>query len=159
MQGAYAAEGTTHDRGSYFAGVAGLKGRTEEGIEGEALSVSIQGGAQNEVQGTFVRLGYSSDHVAGSTEAFTANAHIGIDNSDGSYGVNAGAAAAAASGEITVKHSGWSVTGGLAAGIGAEGHLGIRDDDKDGKPEICARVAFGVGIGGLCIEMPVVIRP
>ena len=37
--------------------------------------------------------------------------------------------------------------------------LRVRDDDKDGKPEICARVAFGIGIGGLCIEMPVVIRP
>ena len=111
------------------------------------------------LQGTFVRVGYSKGHVAGSAEAFTANAHIGLDNSDGSYGVNAGAAAAAASGEITAKHSGWSVTGGLTAGIGAEGHLGIRDDDKDGKPEICARVAFGVGIGGLCIEMPVVIKP
>ena len=158
-QGAYAAEGSTHDRGSAFAGAAVLKGRTDEGIEGEALSVSIQGGEQNEVQGTFARLGYSGEHGAGSVEAFTANAHIGLDNPDGSYGVNAGAAAAAASGEITIKHSGWSATGGLTAGIGAEGHLGIRDDDKDGKPEICARVAFGIGIGGLCIEMPVVIRP
>ncbi len=155
----YASEGRTHDGGSAFAGVAALKGRTEEGIEFEALSVSIQGGEQNELQGTFARLGYSSEHVAVSVEALTANAHIGIDNSDGSHGVNAGASAAVASGEGTIKYSGWSATAGLTVGIGAEAHLGVRDDDKDGKPEICGRVAFGIGIGGLCIEMPVVIKP
>jgi hypothetical protein len=158
-KGPYAAEGYTHDGGSAFAGVAGLKGRTEEGLEGEALSVSIQAGEQNELQGTFARLGYSGAHGAGSVEALTASVHVGIDNSDGSHGVNAGAAVALASSEITLKHSGWSATGGLAAGIGAEGHVGIRDDDKDGKPELCGRVALGIGIGGACIEMPVVIRP
>lgn len=158
-KGPYAAEGRTHDGGSAFAGVAGLKGRTEEGIEGEALSVSIQAGEQNEVQGTFARLGYSGAHGAGSLEALTASAHVGVDNADGSHGVNAGASAALASGEITLKHSGWSATGGLAAGIGAEAHVGVRDDDKDGKPEICFRVAFNIGIAGACIEMPVVIKP
>lgn len=158
-KGPYAAAGRTHDGGSVFAGAAALKGRTEEGIEAEALSVSVQVGAQNEIQGTVARLGYSGEYGSGSIEVLTASVHLGIDNSDGSYGVNIGATASLMSGDVTTKHSGDSITAGLAAGKGGEAHVGIRDDDKDGKPEICLRVAWGVEIGGGCIELPMVIRP
>lgn len=158
-KGPYAAQGRTHDGGSVFAAAAALKGRTGEGVEAEALGVSVQAGEQNELQVTTARLGYSDPRVSVSVDALTANAHVGVDNSDGSHGVNAGASAAWASGEVTVKRSGWSLTGGLAAGAGAEAHLGVRDDDEDGAPEVCARLAFGFGIGGACVELPVVIRP
>lgn len=156
--GSYASAGRTHDGGSAYAGVAALKGRTDEGIEGEALGASVQIGYQNELQATFARLGYSSTNVSGTAEALTANAHLGTDNADGSIGLNAGAVAALASGEATIKHSGWSITAGLAAGIGLEAHFGVRDDDHDGNPEFCGRLAVGVGIGGACIELPLIIR-
>ncbi|MBX3200201.1 MAG: hypothetical protein KF894_18845 [Labilithrix sp.] len=159
LKGAYAAEGYTHDRGSVFAGAAALKGHMEDGVDAEELSVSVQVGEQNEAQATLARLGHSNEHGSSSVDALTANAHIGLDNSDGSHGVNAGASASWVTAEATMKRSGWSVTGGVAAGIGAEAHVGVRDDDKDGKPEICVRGALSVAIVGACIELPVVIRP
>lgn len=157
--GPYAAAGRTHDGGSVFVGVAAVKGRTAEGIEREEHSASIQVGKQNEVQGTVARVGYSGAAGSVSVEGLTANAHAGVENSDGSRGVNVGAGATLVGGEVTLKHSGWSITGGLAMSAGAEAHAGIRDDDKDGRPETCFRIALGAGIGGLCVESPVVIRP
>ena len=83
----------------------------------------------------------------------------GVQNSDGSVGANAGVMATAWSGEVTINHSGWSVTGGVSVGIGAEAHWGLGDADGDRKPEICARVAFDVGIVGPCVEVPLTLRP
>lgn len=159
LKGPYAAAGITHDGGSLFAGAAALKGRTTEGIEAEALGVSVQVGRQTEAQSTVARLGYSSKHVSGSVEALTANAHFGFDNSDGSVGVNIGAGATLASAEITAKHSGWSITRGISAGPGGEAHIGLRDDDKDGRPELCVRVGWAFVIAGSCVESPIILKP
>ncbi len=155
----YAAAGRTHDGENDFAGVALLKGRTPEGIEAEALSLSIQVGRQNEVQATYARVAYAGTHGSISAEGLTANAHVGFDNSDGSLGLNAGASATLAAAEITAKHSGFSVTAGAAAGVGGEVHVGVRDDDKDNNPEFCVRVAASFLIGGACVEFPLVIKP
>lgn len=157
--GPYAAAGVTRDGKNLHVGVAAAKGRTNQGMEVELASASVQIGEQNEAQATATRLGYGGETFSGSVEAFTANAHAGLENSDGSRGINSGAGATFVAGEVTVKHSGWSVTAGLSAGVGVEGHIGVRDADKDGKPEVCFRVAAAWGVGGLCLESPVVIRP
>lgn len=159
LEGSYAAAGVTHDGRSAFAGVALVKGGTKNGLEAEAGSLSVQAGLQNEAQATFVRAGVSGERGAASLETLTANVHAGIDNSDGSVGLNVGASATLVGTEATLQHSGNSFTVGLAAGLGVGGHFGVRDQDKNGKPEICFRATAGpVTIGG-CNEVPIVIRP
>ncbi len=157
--GPYAAAGQTHDGKSVFAGAALSKGKLGHGFEEEKLSVSVQVGAQTEAQVTGQRLSYSSKHVSGSIEGGTANAHVGVQNSDGSVGINLGATATLLGGEVTVNDGRTSKTFGMSAGVGAEGHVGVRDADKDGQPEICFRVAADVVIVGGCVEIPIVIRP
>ncbi|WP_146652702.1 hypothetical protein [Labilithrix luteola] len=138
---------------------AAVKGSYPDGIEIELGSASIQVGRQSEVQAGAGRAGYHGEGVSVAAEAFTASAQFGAENPDGSVGLNAGLSATAASVEATVKHSGNSVTLGLAAGVGASGSVGVRDDDKDGKKEICARAAFEFVIIGGCIELPTFVRP
>jgi len=151
--GPYAAAGTAGGD-SMYASVAALKGRdASSGAEVEVLSASIQLGAQNEGQLTFVRVAGGSGALRGSTEAFTARANIGIHNDDGSTGLNVGAGAAAVGFEATIGRES-SLTTGLAASIGYGASVGVRDVDGDGKTELCARVSGGPITIGLCVESP-----
>jgi hypothetical protein len=157
--GPYVTAGRTHDGKSEFSSAAVLHGTTAEGVAGEIASVSIQGGEQTEVQATAVRLGVRGQNADATIEAFTASAHIGIENSDGSRGFNAGASATAAGAEVTVKRDGSSATIGVVAGAGGEAHVGLRDADGDGRVELCVRLGAMFLIAGGCYESPVVIRP
>lgn len=150
-------------RGDY-AGFAIAQGRNSEtAFEGELVSGSVQVGVQNEAQVTGVRLGVSSEDGTNSAQvrAAEAIAHIGLHNSDGSIGLNAGASATAVGAEVTVGHSGNSATVGASAGYGVDGSIGLRDADDDGHGEVCVRATAEAGIGGtvgLCVEPPGVSR-
>lgn len=158
-QGVYGEAGVTDDKRNVFFGAAVIKGSTPEGVEVEMGTASVQVGLQNEAQVGAGRAGYQGKYVSGSIESFTASAQAGIDNADGSVGANVGLGATAASIEVTGKYSGSSVTAGLSAGLGMSASIGLRDDDKDGKKEVCVRTAFEFVIAGGCIELPFFVRP
>ncbi len=149
----YALAGKTASGDSVFAGVALLKGKDRSGAEIEVLSASGQVGAQNEFQFGFHRVAGARGGVAGSVEAFTARANVGIHNDDGSTGFNLGASAAAIGFEGTVGGA-TSLTYGVAAGPSIGGSLGVRDSDKDGETELCGRLSFGPVTVGMCVENP-----
>ena len=155
----YADAGVTDD-GIAYAGVAMLKGRDERtGIEVEAFTGSVQVGAQNEAQVGMARLGVSSDDGSNnaSMDIFTAQAHAGIYNKDGSTGLNVGATAVAIGVEGTASTGASGVTGGVSIGLGAEYSAGVRDADGDGYGEIGLRGTLELGVGvtiGLQIEDP-----
>lgn len=146
------------DPNDLYAGAFAIKGRdAESGLELEVFSVSVHNGhAQGETQAAAVRVGMSSDdgHFDIRGEAFTAKAHLGMQNPDGSVGLNAGI------GVTAVGIEGTGTLGPLSATIGASisanlaGSVGIRDGDHDGKAEICARAELTVMTFGLCIERP-----
>lgn len=155
----YADAGVTDD-GIAYAGVAAIKGRdADSGIEMEIYSASVQVGAQNEAQAGMARLGISSDSGANSAsmDIFTAQAHAGIYNKDGSTGINVGATAVAVGVEGTASTGASGVTGGVSIGVGAEYSAGIRDADGDGYGEIGLRGTLELGVGvtiGIQIEDP-----
>ena len=152
--GPYAAAGYAPGGHAHYAGVAIVKGRDANGGELEAMSVSVQTGAQHEAQATILRVGFSDSHVAISGEAGTANAHVGVHNADGSTGVNTGVGAIVMSAEGTIGGAANSVTVGTGVGVGAEGSLGLRDKDGNGEPEVCFRLGVKFATVGACIELP-----
>lgn len=144
---------------SVVGSAAVVKGVTKEGMETEVASGSIRLGLQNEAKLTLARVGAIGEHLGAAVETMTLTAHGGFLNSDGSRGINYGVSANFIAGEVRAERSGNRLTLGLGAGVSLGGHIGIRDADGDGRPEICARGSIGpVDIGG-CIETPVVIRP
>jgi hypothetical protein len=152
--GGYADAGYARGGDAYYAGVAAIKGRHASGVEVETFSVSAQVGAQNEAQATAQRLGFSNSHGSVSGEVFTANAHAGFANPDGSVGLNGGAQATLVSVEGTLGGAANSVTVGVSMGGGAEASFGVRDKDNNGKPELCFRAAYGFATVGACLELP-----
>jgi hypothetical protein len=91
--------------------------------------------------------------LSGSVEAFTARANIGIHNDDGSTGFNVGAGVTAVGFEGTIGGAS-RLTYGVAAGAGAGVSVGVRDVDRDGNGELCARVSIGPVTVGACLENP-----
>lgn len=150
----YADADVTASGDSLFAGVALLKGRfPKSNGEAEVLSVSGQIGAQTEVQLGFQRLAGTHGALTGSVDAFTARANLGIHNDDGSTGFNAGAGVTAIGFEGSVGVAS-RLTYGVAAGMGAGVSVGVRDVDRDGNGELCARVSIGPVTVGACLENP-----
>lgn len=155
----YADAGVTDD-GVAYAGAAAIKGRdANTGIEMEIYSASVQVGAQNEAQVGMARLGISSDSGANNAtmDIFTAQAHAGVYNKDGTTGINAGATAVAVGVEGTASTGASGVTGGVSIGVGAEYSAGVRDADGDGYGEIGLRGTLELGVGitiGIQIEDP-----
>jgi hypothetical protein len=117
------------------------------------LSASVQIGAQSEVQVGLQRVAGSRGALTGSVETFTARANVGVYNDDGSKGLNVGACATAIGFEGTIGGD-YSLTYGIAASAGAAGSVGVRDLDRDGKTELCARLSLGPVTLGLCMEDP-----
>lgn len=152
--GPYAAAGYAPGGHAWYAGAAIVKGRDKNGAEVEAMSASVQAGAEHEAQATVLRVGFSDSHVAISGEAATVGAHVGIHNPDGSTGWNSGVGAVVVSAEGTVGDGANSVTVGTGVGIGAEGSVGVRDKDGNGKPEVCFRVGVKFATVGACVELP-----
>lgn len=153
--GAYADAGYAPGGHAVYAGAAAIKGRdARSGVEIEAMSASVQVGAQHEAQITGIRLGVSGKNGSLSAEGATVNAHIGIHNPDGSTGMNTGAGAVLVSAEGTAALGANSVTLGVGAGLGAEFSAGARDKDSDGKPEACFRLGLKFLTVGACVELP-----
>jgi hypothetical protein len=93
-------------------------------------------------------------HLTGGIDVLNANAHLGSQNSDGSQGENVGAMATGIGVDGTVEYSGWSLTVGLSASLGASVSSGEgRDLDGDGKAERCFSVSFGPVTLGECDEL------
>jgi len=150
----YADAGVTGSGDSVFAGAALLKGRVPKSNgEVEVLSVSGQIGAQTEAQLGLQRVAGAYGALSGSVEAFTARANIGIHNDDGSTGFNVGAGVTAVGFEGSVGGAS-RLTYGVAAGAGAGVSVGVRDVDRDGNSELCARVSIGPVTVGACLENP-----
>jgi hypothetical protein len=83
-----------------------------------------------------------------------AELHLGSQNADASQGENIGAMATGVGLEITAEYSGWSLTAGLSASLGASVSSGEgRDRDHDGKLERCFAVSFGPLTLGECDEL------
>jgi hypothetical protein len=152
--GAYADAGYAPGGHALYAGAAIVKGRDASGLELEAMSVSVQIGAQHEAQAGALRAGMVGSQGAIGAEAGTANAHIGIYNPDGSTGLNTGVGAVMLAGEATVAGKANSVTLGTGIGVGAEGSIGLRDKDGNGQPEVCFRIGVKFATVGACIELP-----
>ena len=152
--GPYADAGYAEGGHALHAGVAVVKGRDTSGLELEAMSVSVQVGAQHEAQAGAVRAGKSGPLGAVAFEGGTANAHIGVHNPDGSTGFNTGAGAVLIAGELTVGANANSVTVGTGVGGGAEMSVGLRDKDGNGNPEACFRLGVKFATVGACFELP-----
>jgi hypothetical protein len=139
-----------------YAGAFAVKGRdASSGLELEVFSVSVHdGGFQGDAQVGMARVGVSSDdgHFNLRGEVFTAKAHLGIHNPDGSTGVNAGLGATIAGLEGTATVGPLSVTGGVSGGAVLAGSIGVRDGDGDGKAELCGWVEAGPWTVGACLE-------
>lgn len=152
--GAYASAGYAPGGHAAYVGAAIVKGRDANGGEVEAMSASVQAGAQREAQVTVLRVGFSDSRVAVSGEAGTANAHVGIHNPDGSTGVNSGVGAVIVAAEGTFGDQANSLTVGIGVGVGAEASVGLRDKDGNGQPELCVRIGVKFATVGACVELP-----
>ena len=137
--------------------IAAAGGSAGDGIEVAVFAGSIQASAQQttlEAKMFNVEVKSSDGHGKASLENFSAKINSGRENADGSVGGNFGIGANVIGVEGTLGRSGWTVTGGLAVGAGAELSVGTRDLDKDGSKELCARVSAGFATLGLCVENP-----
>jgi len=93
-------------------------------------------------------------HLFGGLDVLNANAHLGSQNDDRSQGENVGAVATGIGLEATAEYSGWSLTAGLSASLGASVSSGEeRDLDGDGKSERCFKLSFGPLTLGECDEL------
>jgi hypothetical protein len=149
----YLSAGRTTAGDSLYAGAALLKGRDRSGAAVEVLTASAQVGAQTEVQVGLQRVAGTRGALTGSVETFTLRANVGTHNDDGSVGLNIGASATAVGFEGTVGTAS-SVTYGVGAGVGAGASVGVRDVDRDGSTELCARLSLGPVTVGACLEDP-----
>jgi hypothetical protein len=149
----YLSAGKTAAGESVYAGAALVKGRDASGAVVEVLSASAQLGAQTELQVGLQRIAGTHGTLSGGVETFTLRANVGIHNDDGSVGLNIGAGATAVGFEATAGGAN-SATYGVGAGVGAGASVGVRDVDRDGKAELCARLSFGPVTVGACVENP-----
>jgi hypothetical protein len=122
------------------------------------LYVAAKAGPQNEAQIGLLQRTDSATvgglHLSTTLEAATARVNLGTHNDDGSKGVNAGAMATAVGTEVTAEYSGWSLTAGISASVGAAFSTGEgRDIDGDGKPERCFKGSFLIATLGVCTEL------
>jgi hypothetical protein len=136
--------------------IAALAGQVGDGVDASVLAGSILWNAeQATLQAKMFDMQVASrdGRWTGSVENLSTRLSVGTQNPDGSVGVNVGAAATVVGVEGTFSHSGWSVTVGVGAGAGNEVSLGIRDQDRDGEPELCGRGGVGALTIGLCAEI------
>ena len=141
--------------GDLYAGAFVLQGRDPSGVMVEVFSASFHHGeTERGVQAGMARIGGSSDdlHWIARGEAFTAQAHSGFENADGSTGFGVSMGATVVGAEATGTIGPLSLTGGASIGSTVGASIGVRDGDSDGKSELCGRLEFGVGTAGLCVE-------
>lgn len=149
---------------------------SKTGLTLELMTASLGTGDQTEAEAAFVRVGAQAAKLTAadrkSSIALTGQASVelisgklqsGLNNADGSRGFNVAASKSLLSAEATVEISALggvlegSATIGGGIGAGAEFSFGLRDQDNDGKPEVCARISgkFGpAALLGACLELP-----
>jgi hypothetical protein len=135
--------------------VALAKGPAGDHFDVELMSLSARAnGDQLTVQGAFSRMELHTQDRGQSlaVEKLSFKANLGAMNADGSVGINAGIGATLIGIEGTATLSGNSLTVGFSAGAGAEVSVGVRDFDKDGSPEMCARISVLFVTLGTCLE-------
>jgi hypothetical protein len=145
----------TVNRDQIDAEVALAKVPAGDHFDVELMSLSARAdGDQLTVQGALSRIELHSKDPGQSlsVEKLSFKANLGAMNSDGSVGINAGIGATLIGIEGTATISGNSLTVGLSAGAGAEVSVGVRDFDKDGSPEMCARISVLFVTLGTCME-------
>jgi hypothetical protein len=150
----YARAGLTTSGDSAYAEAALLKGRDPAtGVEAEVFDLSAQVGLESELKLTGARVGFTTDggQGSGSVEVGTLRAHVGVHNDDGSTGLNAGVSASLIGVEDSYQN-GDGLSSSLSAGFSAGVQLGLRDQDGDEDPEVCARIKFGPGTLQGCVE-------
>jgi hypothetical protein len=156
--GAYADAGYTRTGDGVFAGLAALKTAVpESGAEVEALSASVQLGAQNELQAGMARIGGSVEgkglHASVTVDVLTTRLNGGIYNDDDSVGANLGATSTAVGIELTAGGGGWQATIGAAASMGVALSSGERNIDGDATIERCFKGSIGPLTLGFCSEL------
>lgn len=139
------------------AQAAAVGGRdAQTGVEADVFSVTVEVGSENRGRVGMASVGASSGdgvhRIHG--DVMVARAEASVNNRDGGTGLNIGAMSTAVGVEGTAVYSGSSITGGLSLSIGAEAHIGIRDADRDGSSELCARVDVLFFSLGACLENP-----
>ena len=163
----------------HFAAASGHDKKT--GMTVELGAVSAAYGDQNELAAVFEQVSVETDPLTdaerrkafvglagkATAEALSAKAHLGIHNADGSVGFNIGASAVLVNAEGTVDVSllGGVFEGSFTAGVGlakgGELSVGLRDQDNDGRTEVCGRIGIQPGVSvtlGACLELPKVPR-
>ena len=149
---------------------------SKTGLTVELMTASFGTGDQTELEAALVRVGAQAPKLSAadrkSSIALTGQASVelisgklqsGRNNADGSRGFNVAASKSLLSAEATLEISALggvlegSATVGGGFGAGAEFSVGVRDQDNDGKPEVCVRASVEVGPAGLlgaCLELP-----
>jgi hypothetical protein len=164
---------------AHFAAASGHDKKT--GITVELGAVSGALGDQNELAAVFEQVSVETAPLTdaerrkafvglagkATAEALSAKAHLGFHNADGSVGFNIGASAVLVNAEGTVDVSllGGVFEGSFTAGVGlakgGELSVGLRDQDNDGRTEVCGRIGIKPGVSvtlGACLELPKVPR-
>jgi hypothetical protein len=90
--------------------------------------------------------------LSGTMNVFNAQATAGLTGPDGSQGFYASAGATAIGVEGTIGNGATELTGGVGFGPTLGVGAGVRDNDQDGRPEICSRVETPVATLGACLE-------
>lgn len=150
----YAGTGKHPSGDTVYAGAALIKNHDDKtGIDTEMFSASVQVGDQNEFQLGGLRLTKSGSRGEIGVETLTARASGGIHNDDGSTGINLGDTATllGAEGTLNLGH-GNSVTLGVSCSLGSMRSVGIRDQDGDGRKELCVKGSHALLTRGFCIE-------
>jgi hypothetical protein len=127
-----------------------------EGTSVEVGTVSVQYGKDNDVQIVGARQTLKVSHggygLSLTGEVGVVRANLGENNDDGSVGGNIGAGAELIGGEATIDTPVGSLTGGLSESMSLSGSMGVRDADRDGDPEYCAKFSVPAFTLGACIE-------
>lgn len=151
----HARAGVTSSGTAVYAEAALLKGR-KGGAQVEVMGISAQQGLENEQAVTLgaVSVQSKNGHHALALEVGTAKVNEGVQNPDGSKGVNVGFGVNLGALEYTYSKGDYQLSVGLSLGVGkgAELAAGVRDVDHDGRQEECVRMGFGPLTIGTCSE-------
>jgi hypothetical protein len=128
--------------------------RVVAGVQLPARGVAVEGGPGGlaaEAHSWRAETGFGA-HDAHRVDLGSGAAGIGVVNGDGSVGVHANAGANVIGYEGSYDRGGFRFAGGASFGAGGGGSLGLRDQDGDGRIEICSSVSAGPVSVGTCYE-------
>jgi hypothetical protein len=147
-------DGAGKKRARPEARTAILERRAPDGTQlqlGATSSRSAAGGQLDERVAVVDATVPLSKSQAVNAQALAAKVYGGVDNADGSKGLNVGAGASVASIEWKYQSGSDSMSVGVDVGLSAGFSAGIRDSDGDGVPETCVSVDASVSVA-MCVE-------